>query len=155
MKYDSVVKVDNLGRIVIPKRVRLLLNVEKQDYLTLKATGEEVTLTRLDKEEKYSNIIEKVKEVNKTYNIDFILSDNNKIVYATKNYEDFKNQTITEKLENQKQNQKKTKLNSEIIINKPHHYCSIFYDNYTDAKLFIIYDEKNKKEADFTFTLLK
>ena len=155
MKYDSVVKVDNLGRIVIPKRVRLLLNVEKQDYLTLKATGEEVTLTRLDKEEKYSNIIEKVKEVNKTYNIDFILSDNNKIVYATKNYEDFKNQTITEKLENQKQNQKKTKLNSEIIINTPHHYCSIFYDNYTDAKLFIIYDEKNKKEADFTFTLLK
>ena len=155
MKYDAIVKVDNLGRIVIPAKARKLLDVDKQEYLALSANGEEVILSPLDKEDKYSKIIEKVEKINKKYNIDFILLDNNKIIYATKTYEDFQDETITNHLEKEKQNETKTKLNNKIIITKPHHYCSVFYDNYTNIKLFIIYTEKNKEQADFVFTLLK
>lgn len=155
MKYNSIVKVDNLGRIVIPKKVRKLLNVKEKDYLTLAANEEEIILMHINKEEKHHDLIEKINKINKTYNIDFIISDNNKIIYTTKNYVDFKNEAITEDLDSVKKNAVDTKLNKELIINKPHHYCSIFYDNYTDVKLFIIFDDENKEQADFAFMLLK
>ena len=60
------VKVDDVGRIVIPKKIRKKFNIDPNDYLLLTTTNHEIIMKKENIDLKYKNLLEKLKYINKS-----------------------------------------------------------------------------------------
>lgn len=83
MVEKTQIKIDDSGRIVLPKLVRNKFSLEKNEYLTLETDEEKIILKKNKVQEKYKNIINKLDYINKKYNLSLIMMDNNEIIYTT------------------------------------------------------------------------
>ena len=61
------VKVDDVGRIVIPKKIRKRFAIKTNDYLLLTATLKEIIIKKEDNDIKYKKLLTKLEEVSSTF----------------------------------------------------------------------------------------
>lgn len=155
------VKVDDVGRIVIPKKIRKKFNIDPNDYLLLTTTNHEIIMKKETNDLKYKNLIEKLKYINKTFNFDIIMINNRTISYTTENYFYLEKLKTAKELEEKtlKNNiifAKNTNLTKGISLQKPHYYGAVYLENYSSILVFIIFsDDKNKELAKTTLKLLQ
>ena len=76
------VKIDNTGRIVIPKRVREKYDINVGTILSIIDNDDSLILKKVSNMEK--NIIVKLEQIEKIYpNIRLLLTDNEKVIYKS------------------------------------------------------------------------
>lgn len=74
------IKIDSVGRIVIPTKVRELYNIKKDSILYIEEDKNEIILIKDTKDE----IIKKLKKLEK-HGLSFILKEQNKTLYTSEN----------------------------------------------------------------------
>lgn len=123
------IKVDDVGRIVIPKKVRKELNININDILLLSTNNEKIELTKKENEEE-KNLLKKVKNIYKQTNLNIFLLKENKTIYSSK-----KEKLLKEKQDN----------GYKYKTKNPYIYCEIKLNNYTKYELLITYENKEEE----------
>ena len=119
MKIGIIRRIDNLGRIVIPKEIRNILRIKNGDSLEINTEGETVTLKKYSE---LNNLIEIENVIasllKETLKKDILITDKDKYIVGTK--KEYINKIITnellEILENRQMIIRKEK-NNNILIN--------------------------------------
>lgn len=142
------VKVDDVGRIVIPKKVRKELNINIDDILLLSVKNQKIEMVKRYNSNEIEKLIKKLKLLNEEYDFCTVVTNNEKIVYS--NIDDLKDKKVHKDIKKIEVNtiskQEKTILTEDYIINKPHYYCSFYLDIYTKYNLFIICKTKTEEK---------
>ena len=77
-------KIDNLGRIVIPKEIRNLLNIKNGENLEIIVNNDEITLKKFYKLKKdINNIVNYLKIFDNLIDSNFIITDRDKIIASS------------------------------------------------------------------------
>lgn len=77
-------KIDNLGRIVIPKEIRNLLNIKNGENLEIIVNNDEITLKKFYKLKKdINNIVNYLKIFDNLIDSNFIITDRDKILASS------------------------------------------------------------------------
>lgn len=113
MTSGIVRRIDNLGRVVIPKEIRKTLKIKENEQVEINVLNDNIVLN------KYSDIHEYDKSINNLINIiksvydrDIIITNLDKIVLTTKDYKDYINLELSPYLANIVDNRKDV---SELI----------------------------------------
>ena len=113
MTSGIVRRIDNLGRVVIPKEIRKTLKIKENEQVEINVLDDNIVLN------KYSDIHEYDKSINNLINIiksvydrDIIITNLDKIVLTTKDYKDYINLELSPYLANIVDNRKDV---SELI----------------------------------------
>ena len=91
MKSTGVIRrIDELGRIVIPKEIRKNLGIREGDNLEILIENDKLTLQKFSKITNYQEDIENIiYNIARSFNIKINFYDREKLIYAADNY--FKN----------------------------------------------------------------
>lgn len=91
MKSTGVIRrIDELGRIVIPKEIRKNLGIREGDNLEILIENDKLTLQKFSKITNYQEDIENIiYNIARSFNIKINFYDREKLIYSTDNY--FKN----------------------------------------------------------------
>ena len=139
------VKVDDVGRIVIPKKVRKELDINIDDVLLISVKNKKIEMQKRENNDKLKSLIKKLEKLIEDYCFDVFLTDNQKVIFS--NIDELKNMKIKSNIKKLETNNimkmEETILTDEFEITEPHYYCSFYLDIYTKYNLFIIY--KNTK----------
>ena len=107
MTSGIVRRIDNLGRVVIPKEIRKTLKIKENEQIEINVLDDSIVLN------KYSDIHEYDKSINNLINIiksvydrDIIITNLDKIVLTTKDYKDYINLELSPYLANIVDNRK-------------------------------------------------
>ncbi|MGM9879266.1 MAG: AbrB/MazE/SpoVT family DNA-binding domain-containing protein [Bacilli bacterium] len=149
---NILLKVDEAGRIIIPLKIRKKYEIDKNDTLLLTTTPNGFKLEKEDIFIKYEKVFSKIKLIEQTFDIDFIVTDNEKIIYTTSKYDKLKNSKISNKLKqilNDNLNSYSEELNitKNFVITSSCFYKTLKLDNYTKGVIIMIFSDKNKKEV--------
>lgn len=148
-----ITKMDESGRMIIPKPVREKYNLKTYDTLLLSTNEKGFTL----KKENNNNeeIISKIKYLENTYNMSIILVNTSKVIYTKDNeiLEQRISNTTKDIIKNKKTGYNKT---IEILNNKTYKSVSYTYIelNNNEGCLFII-NNTNIETIKFIFEILK
>lgn len=84
MELSGIVRrVDDLGRIVIPKEIRSNMRIKSGECLEVYTIDDKIFLKKQDMGSKYSDYFEKMlEEFAKTLKISILLTDTDKIIFA-------------------------------------------------------------------------
>lgn len=136
------VKVDSVGRMVIPKNIRKMYNIEKDSLLFLLLEGDRVVFIKDESKQKLDNLLDKVKRLEK-YNLDFIVMKNEKCLYKTNNNHCIPDEVITNIL-----NSGNDLGSVSMTINNMRntYYCFQGVDKYTKFLIFIYSDDEKLKD---------
>ena len=142
-------KIDEVGRVVIPKKIRIKYEIKKDSFLLLKPLEKGILFIKQNKENKISNLISKLDKIESIYKLDFMILNQEKIIYASKKLKFSKksNEEIKKLFTELEKNQR---IDVEKLIFAPnsHYYSLINFDDYTKYLFIIFYkDEKLKKIA--------
>lgn len=152
------IKIDEVGRVVIPKKIRKKYDIKKDSFLLMIPEEKSILFTKQNKELELTKLVNKFNKIETLYNFDIILLNKEKILYTSQKYEFLKDpkrkekivKVITEGKENDKYDVKKLTNSSD-----PYYYSLINFDNYTKYLIIIFYkDEKLKKIASLIPKLL-
>ena len=81
-------KIDELGRVVIPKEIRKNLCIREGESLEIISNGENIILKKHSQIAKYNDISNKICNiVGEIYDFDIIITDREKIIASNKNYD--------------------------------------------------------------------
>ena len=120
MKIGMIRRIDNLGRIVIPKEIRDKLRIKTSDSLEINLEDESITIKKYSE---LNNILEIEKIIasiiKETQNVEVLITDKDKYIIGTKT--NYINNKITDKLINIMENRKAViqKNNEEEILINP------------------------------------
>lgn len=154
------VKIDEVGRVVIPQKVRKKYDIKKDCVLSLTLKKEGIIFTKQDNQTDFNKLLEKICKIEKFYNYEVLLANKDKILYASKKYDNLKDKKISNEVRKiilKKSTKQQTNLNltEEFNLTEPYYYSSINFNNYTNYLLIIIYkDESSKKIASSICKLL-
>ncbi|MGN0993101.1 MAG: hypothetical protein ACI4PE_04205 [Bacilli bacterium] len=142
-------KTDEVGRVVIPKKIRIKYEIKKDSFLLLKPEEKSILFIKQNKENKISNLISKLAKIESIYKLDFMILNQEKIIYASKKLKFSKksNEEIKKLFTELEKNQR---IDVEKLIFTPnsYYYSLINFDDYTKYLFIIFYkDEKLKKIA--------
>ena len=145
------IKIDEVGRIVIPQKVRRKYDIKKGCVLSLIPNEKSILLTKQNNETEFNKMFNKIHKIEKLYNFDVILTDKEKVLYASKKYKDLMNEKVTteirEIIEEKKENFEINLIKS-FSITDPYYYSLINSNNYTKYLFIIFYkDDESKKIA--------
>ena len=86
MKSTGVIRrIDELGRIVLPKEIRRNLSIREGENLEIFVEEERIVLKKFSKIEDYQEIVKNICNlVLNVYEINMIVTDRDKVVYANK-----------------------------------------------------------------------
>ncbi len=148
-----ITKIDDSGRMIIPKQVREKYNMKTYDTLLLSTNEKGFTLKKED--DSNEKIINKIKYLENTYNMSIILVNSLKVIYTSKS--NILEQQISNTTKNIIKN-KKTGYNEniEILNNKTYNNVSYTYIELNNNKgcLFII-NNTDIETIKFIFEILK
>lgn len=149
---DILLKVDEAGRIIIPLKIRKKYEINKNDTLLLTTTPNGFKLEKEDVFLKYEEVLSKIKLIEKTFNLDFIITDNEKVIYTTSKYKTLQKTKISDELKQVLNNDlnshsKMLVITNSFILNSLCYYKTLSLNNYTKGVVIIIFSEKTKKEA--------
>jgi len=150
-------KVDELGRIVIPKKIRKQFDIKDNEILIMSTTEDKIILKKeIEEDKEFKKLLEKVSLIKENFDIDFLIANDYKIIYTTENYKEYINIKIGKKTIKDITYSDKTKITNNIYLTAPHYYCSISFDKYTNGKIFVIFKEETKKDKiKFLINLLR
>lgn len=166
MKATGIIKkIDNLGRIVIPKEMRKRLNLKKEEKMELYVDENKIILEKYDElytlinvTKNYINIIDKIFEFN------ILVTNLKKIIGTTSNVSYYQNKEITTEYYNLI-NERKEMEKSNIYITKDKIINSYVYIkpiiNNTELLGSIVFISNNKinlfekKQIHFFIELIK
>ena len=114
MKATGIVRrIDNLGRVVIPKEIRKTLKIKENEQVEINVLDDSIVLNKYSDIHEYdksiNNLIDIIKSV---YDRDIIITNLDKIVLTTKDYKDYINLELSPYLANIVDNRKDV---SELI----------------------------------------
>ena len=144
-------KIDDLGRIVIPKELRKSLNIKNSDDLEITITDDKIILEKYYRLKNLKNTLNKYfKMLDKFLDSDFIISDKENILLTSKEYSDLKDTKLSNKIIELLDYRKPVlensftflKLTSDIELNKNYYFYLIIFDN---VIIGIIIIKNNKK----------
>ena len=142
------VKVDDVGRVVIPKKVRKELNINIDDILLLSVKNNKIEMEKRENNDKLELLIRKLELLIKDYKIDIVLTNNSKVVFT--NIEGLEDQKVHNNIKKTEINKfmksDKTLLTNDYSINTSHYYCSFYLNVYTKYNLFLIYKRSNDEK---------
>ena len=142
-------RIDNLGRIVIPKEIRRKLKIDSNENMEIGIINDQIMIKKnslLEEKNKNINFLGKVLE--KISNKNIIITNRDKILFSTK--KELINRTVSEDLKNSIVNM--GKLNREIkicddyIINNNFIYKIIIIDSHASG--IIIVEGNNVSERE-------
>ena len=81
------VKVDSVGRMVIPKNIRKMYNIDKNSLLFLSLERDQILFIKDESQQKLNSLLEKLTRLEK-HNFCFVVMKNEKCLYKT-NSNDF------------------------------------------------------------------
>ncbi len=84
MKSTGVIrKIDELGRIVLPKEIRRNLGIRDGENLEIFVENDHILLKKYSKMQDYSEIVKNLANiVDNTYNFKIIITDRDKVLYS-------------------------------------------------------------------------
>lgn len=147
-------KIDDLGRIVIPKELRKSLNIKNSDDLEIKITDNKIILEKYYRLQNLKDILNKYfKMLDKFLDSSFIISDKENIILTSKEYYNLKDKKLSNKinelldyrkpmLEN---NFTSLRLTTEVEFKNNYYFCPIIVD--TDILGSIILFNNKKIES--------
>ena len=149
---DILLKVDEAGRIIIPLKIRKKYEISKNDTLLLTTIPNGFKLEKEDIFSKYEEVLSKIKLIEKTFNLDFIITDNEKVIYTTFKYKSLQKTKISDELKQVLNNDlnshsKMLVITNNFILNSLCYYKTLSLNNYTKGVIIIIFSEETKKEA--------
>lgn len=113
MTSGIVRRIDNLGRVVIPKEIRKTLKIKENEQIEINVLDDSIVLNKYSDIHEYdksiNNLIDIIKSV---YDRDIIITNLDKIVLTTKDYKDYINLELSPYLANIVDNRKDV---SELI----------------------------------------
>ena len=113
MSSGIVRRIDNLGRVVIPKEIRKTLKIKENEQVEINVLDDSIVLNKYSDIHEYdksiNNLIDIIKSV---YDRDIIITNLDKIVLTTKDYKDYINLELSPYLANIVDNRKDV---SELI----------------------------------------
>ena len=157
MKSTGIIRrIDDLGRIVIPKEIRNLLNIQTDDNIEIYIDNKNIILSKYDKAMDLKSYADKLVDII-TNNSDIRLFITNKEIFITKGI--LENNKIDNSLQNLIIERKKYESSTEDIINNLKGYF-IIYPIIIDSDLlglFIFFKEKefNNQDKNFANIILK
>ncbi len=163
MKETGVVRrLDELGRVVIPKEIRSRLKIKNGDLVDIFTNNEEIILQKYHPLSRDILPIRSVLEAFKrVYNVDFILFDSSKVLYSTYN-EISSGENIDQEFIQKIQVYLDKELSSKLNINIIENYKlekDIFIQNiqidYEDFGYIAICDDMISKKDKDTIEIIK
>lgn len=87
MKSTGVIrKIDELGRIVLPKEIRRNLGIRDGENLEIFVENDHILLKKYSKIQDYSEIVKSLASiVSDTFNLNVIITDRDKVIYSNVN----------------------------------------------------------------------
>ena len=85
MKSTGIIrKIDDLGRIVIPKEIRNSLKIKENDNLEIYVENDKIVLNKFNKLESYEELAKNyIKIFDKVFNINLIVTDCDKVLFSS------------------------------------------------------------------------
>lgn len=115
---DYILKVDDTGRIIIPKKVRDKYGMKCNDVLLLSMCDDGFTLRKEFLGCDLKILIEKIKFLENKYNVKMILTDNERVIYETNDIYGIRDKQISKEISNVISDGKKIMVNSLKITNE-------------------------------------
>lgn len=107
MTSGIVRRIDNLGRVVIPKEIRKTLKIKENEQVEINVLDDSIVLNKYSDIHEYdksiNNLIDIIKSV---YDRDIMITNLDKIVLTTKDYKDYINLELSPYLANIVDNRK-------------------------------------------------
>ena len=144
-------KIDDLGRIVIPKELRKSLNIKNSDDLEITITDDKIILEKYYRLKNLKNTLNKYfKMLDKFLDSDFIISDKENILLTSKEYSDLKDTKLSNKIIELLDYRKPVlensftflKLTSDIELNKNYYFYPIIIDTDILGSIIIFNNKK-------------
>lgn len=157
---DILIKVDEAGRIIIPLKIRKKYKINKSDTLLLTTIPNGFKLEKEDFFSKYEEFLSKIKLIEKNFNLDFIITDNEKVIYTTLKYKNLQETKISDELKQVLNNDfndhsKRIVVKNSFMLNSLFYYKVLNLNSYTKGIAIIIFSLENKKEAQLVKELLE
>ena len=115
---DYILKVDDTGRIIIPKKVRDKYGMKCNDVLLLSMCDDGFTLRKEFLGCDLKILIEKISFLENKYNVKMILTDNERVIYETNDIYGIRDKQISKEISNVISDGKKIMVNSLKITNE-------------------------------------
>ena len=147
---DIVKRMDDLGRVVIPKEVRRILKICSNEPLKITIEDNKLVMKKYSVLSEFENIVKKYGEIiYKISSKNVLITNRDKIIYS--NIEELKDKEINEKLKSKIVNREELNglLNLEIIDGKSitsYYYSNIILINSEISGMIILFDETNNIE---------
>lgn len=149
MKSTGVIRrIDELGRIVVPKEIRRNLGIRDGESLEIFVDGNQIILTKFSKMKDYQEIIRSICDiVANTYTVNILVTDRDKFIYANL-FENLVGTDLDMKLVSFIQNREsilKNQMQSYLFLGeekKGYYFIQPIISSIDCLGLLILYDEK-------------
>ena len=152
------IKIDEVGRIVIPQKVRKKYDIKKGCIFSLILNEKSILLTKQNNDTEFNKLLAKIHKIEKLYNFDIILADKEKVLYASKKYKDLMKEKVTleiKKIIKEERENEEYNLTKSFSLTDPYYYSLINFNNYTKYLFIILYKKvETKKIASLICKLL-
>ena len=133
MKINVPVKIDNVGRMVIPSKARNMFDISADDILTLTCRDSDMFFEKNNFDIWQEKLINKIKSLEE-YALSFKIANDKEFIYETNSLNKLSKEDINNAIS--------SSFNKDSC-----YYSVLLFDSYTKIIVFIFYDESSKDLA--------
>ena len=82
------IKMDEVGRVVIPKKIRNIWNINNKDYLYLTFKNDNILISKQSSDSSLDKLIKKVRVIENIFKVSVVIAESNKVVWTSEKYEE-------------------------------------------------------------------
>ncbi len=141
------VKVDSVGRMVIPKNIRKMYNIDKNSLLFLSLERDQILFIKDESQQKLNSLLEKLTRLEK-HNFCFVVMKNEKCLYKT-NSNDFLPPDVISSIFNNDSNLGSVSMTINNI-RSTYYYFIQRINKYTKFLIFVYSSDEKSKDKIYT-----